>query len=141
MYFAGSRGNSYRSSYRRKSSGRSYGSYHRYGRSVEDHELFKTTNDLFAQADLQDLDDCAKMFICELNAKDKSKLSDMEIIMKDTFGVNGEGKLDVTQITAKFDFAAVTGQMAGLSQCKKFYGRCQIPYDQMKTLLDSTFYK
>ena len=52
--FAGSRGNSYRSSYRRKSSGRSYGSYHRYGRSVEDHELFETTNDLFAQAELQD---------------------------------------------------------------------------------------
>ena len=36
IHFAGSRGNSYRSSYRRKSSGRSYGSYHRYGRSVEE---------------------------------------------------------------------------------------------------------
>ena len=61
----------------------------------------------------------------------------MEALMKSTFGA--DAYLDVTKVTARFDFAALTGKMVGLNQCKLFYGRCKIPYADMKNLLEIQF--
>ena len=103
----------------------------------KDFQAIKTANDLFVQADHQDLDDCAKMFICELNTRDESKLGNIESVLKNTFGANANGNLDVTKITAKFDFAAITGKLAGVNQCKIFYSRCHVPYQDMRDILET----
>ena len=94
------------------------------------------------KADLEDFDDCAKMFICQLNAKNDSTLGPVEKMMKKSFGTgSGQstiyGGLDVNRVSARFDLAALTGKMVGVNQCKLFYGRCKIPYSQMKHLLNT----
>ena len=91
------------------------------------------------KADLEDFDDCAKMFICQLNAKNDSTLGPVEKMMKKSFstGSNNYGGLDVNRVSARFDLAALTGKMVGLNQCKLFYGRCKIPYIQMKNMLNT----
>ena len=79
------------------------------------------------------------MFICQLNAKNDSSLGPVEKMMKKSFGGSSQQStiygLDVNRVSARFDLAALTGKMVGLNQCKLFYGRCKIPYSQMKNLL------
>ena len=85
------------------------------------------------KADLEDFDDCAKMFICQLNAKNDSTMGPVEKMMKKSFSAGSTtnyGRLDVNRVSARFDLAALTGKMVGLKQCKLFYGRCKIPYLQ-----------
>ena len=102
--------------------------------------IFKIFSSLYiVKADLDDFDDCAKMFICQLNAKNDSTLGPVEKMMKKSFsaGSTNYGGLDVNRISARFDLAALTGKMVGLNQCKLFYGRCKIPYLQMKNMLNT----
>ena len=92
------------------------------------------------KADLEDFDDCAKMFICQLNAKNDSTMGPVEKMMKKSFSAGSTtnyGRLDVNRVSARFDLAALTGKMVGLKQCKLFYGRCKIPYLQMKNMLNT----
>ena len=114
----------------------------RYGRSVQDdqtqdfqfHEKRRISDDLILNANVQDLDDCAKKFICELNAKDETILDDFELSMKSAFGVDKRGNLDVKSISARFDFAASVGQNAGNYQCKILFRRCTHSYKVLKGL-------
>ena len=77
------------------------------------------------------------MFICQLNAKNDSTLGPVEKMMKKSFGQSSIYGLDVNRVSARFDMAALTGKMVGMNQCKLFYGRCKIPYSQMKNLLNT----
>ena len=122
---------------------RSYYQRKRYGRSVQDvqsqdlqfHEKRRIFDDLILKANVQDLDDCAKKFICELNAKDETILDDFELSMKSAFGVDKRGNLDVKSISARFDFAASVGQIGGDSQqCKILFRRCTHSYEVSKGL-------
>ena len=103
--------------------------------------IFKIFSSLYiVKADLDDFDDCAKMFICQLNAKNDSTLGPVEKMMKKSFSIGSTtnyGGLDVNRVSARFDLAALTGKMVGLNQCKLFYGRCKIPYLQMKNMLNT----
>ena len=86
------------------------------------------------KTNVQDLDDCAKKFICELNAKDETILDDFELSMKSAFGVNKRGNLDANSISARFNFAASVGQNGGNSQCKILFRRCTYSYEVIKDL-------
>ena len=96
----------------------------------------KLSDDFVIEADIKDTDDCAKLLICQLNTKDEAKLDDMEKLIKNLFGTNEYGVLDVTKTTIRFDLAAVTGRLAGLEQCKTIYGRCSIPYNDMMKIME-----
>ena len=113
----------------------------RYGRSVEDENEIqnfeKIDENLIAKADFQDMDDCAKMFVCEVNAiQDESMLDDVETMIRSVFGGPTETEIDVTKATARFDLAAKVGRVAGSEQCKIFYGRCNTPYDELKSIME-----
>ena len=86
---------------------------------------------LFLLSKFQDVDDCAKMFICQLGTKPEDNLDDIEQNIKNMFGTNEDGALDVTKSSVLFDLAATVGRDAGLEQCKTLYARCQMPYDEM----------
>ena len=45
----------------------------------------------------QDLDDCAKMFICQLSTKPQDNLDDIEQNISGIFGTNEQGTLDATK--------------------------------------------
>ena len=118
----------------------------RYGRSVvEDENEIQNNFDikideniLIAKADFQDLDDCAKMFVCEVNAiQDESVLDDVETMIKSAFGGPLETEIDVTKATARFDLSAKVGRVAGSEQCKIFYGRCNASYDELKSIMEN----
>ena len=121
---------------------RNYYQRKRYGRSVQDdqsqdfqfREKRRISDDLILKANVQDLDDCAKKFICELSAKDETILDDFELSMKSAFGVDKRGNLDVKSISARFDFAASVGQNGGNSQCKILFRRCTHSYKVLKGL-------
>jgi hypothetical protein len=79
----------------------------------------------------QDVDDCAKMFICQLGTKPEDNLDDIEQNISSIFGTNEQGALDATKPSVLFDLAATVGRDAGFEQCKTLYARCQMPYDEM----------
>ena len=118
----------------------------RYGRSVvEDENEIQNNFDikideniLIAKADFQDLDDCAKIFVCEVNAiQDESVLDDVETMIKSAFGGPLETEIDVTKVTARFDLSAKVGRVAGSEHCKIFYGRCNASYDELKSIMEN----
>ena len=105
----------------------------RYGRSVEDLQdgsVLELADDMIIQADLKDVDDCAKMLVCQVNTR-KENMDEMESLILNIFGLNQDGALDVTKPSAQFDFAALAGQKGGLKQCQTLYGRCQMSYEQL----------
>lgn len=125
----------YRGGYRRRG-GYGHGYRHRYGRSIEDSEE-DLSNDLIVEAELQDTDDCAKMLICQLNAKtNEEPLDTTETLIKSMFGTDPNGGLDVTKSSVVFDLAATIGQHAGMKQCTLLYGRCDVPYKQLLNILE-----
>ena len=104
-----------------------YGGYRRrgrYGRSVAEDQP------TLLQASLVDSDDCAKMFVCQLNTIPAEKLSGFEREVYEDYGKNGT--IDVTSEGVEFDLAALTGRLAGKDQCARLYGRCSgLSYDKM----------
>ena len=86
-------------------------------------------SDILLLSKFQDVDDCAKMFICQLGTKPEDNLDDIEQIINNMFGTNED--LDVTKSSVLFDLAATVGRDAGLEQCKTLYAKCQMPYDKM----------
>merc|ERR1711935_444234 len=114
------------------------GGYSRWRREIKGDvgELRWPKDDLIIQAEFQDFDDCAKMFVCQLNAKPEDSLNDVEKIINDLFGTNENGALDFSKPSALFDFAATVGRDAGLEQCKTLYARCQMPYQEMMKFMN-----
>ena len=98
----------------------------RYGRSVAEKEDKPT----LLQASLVDSDDCAKMFVCQLNTIPAERLSGFERAVYEDYGRNGT--IDVASEGVEFDLAALTGRLAGREQCQRLYGRCSgLSYDKM----------
>ena len=85
--------------------------------------------------EFQDIDDCAKMFLCQLGAKPEESLNYVEKDINDMFGTNQNGTLDVLKPSVLFDLAATFGRDAGLEQCQTLYARCQIPYEDMMNIM------
>ena len=108
----------------------------RFGRSIED--LDQDSLDMLIQADLKDVDDCAKMLVCHVNTKSNDNLAEMEYesLIQNTFGLDQNGELDVLKPSARFDLAAVAGQKGGLKQCEIFYGRCQLSYTDLLKIME-----
>ena len=92
--------------------------------------------DELIQAYVDDVQDCNKMFVCELNTKDDAKLGNVELQMKNAFGLDANNNLDLTKETVGYDLAASVGKVAGLDRCKIFYGRCNVSYNEMKDFLE-----
>lgn len=91
----------------------------------------ETLAEVFLEASRKDQYDCAKLLICELNAKSIEELKDDEITISRTFGQ--EDAIDVTAPGVEFDLAGLMGRMAGSQQCKSVYSRCALkPQDIMK---------
>ena len=107
---------------------RGYGGYRRrgrYGRAVAEED-----QPTLLQASLVDSDDCAKMFVCQLNTIPAEKMSEFEREVYADYGKNGT--IDVTSEGVEFDLAALTGRLAGKEQCERLYGRCSgLSYDKM----------
>merc|ERR1712113_839669 len=80
----------------------------------------ETLEDIFLEASKKDQYDCAKMLVCELNAK--SILEEDERIIAQTFGQMGA--IDVTASSVEFDLSALIGRMVGSQRCKTMYSRC-----------------
>ena len=115
-YSHGNRGY-YRKSYYRR--------YHK--RSVQD------LDQEIAQAEIEDTDDCAQMFICSVNTKTAEKLDQTEQIIRNMFG---NENLDLSKTSVRFDLAALVGKEVGIEQCQKLYGRCQMKYEDMRGVLE-----
>lgn len=111
-----------------------------YKRSVNENEKkpleYHIPKELIFAADFQDVDDCAKKLICELNAKNDSALDGIEVLIKSLFGYEKSGQLDVTKPSARFDFAAIVGLKSGFEQCKTLFSRCDSSYDAMKNIIE-----
>ena len=91
---------------------------------------------IILSADFQDTNDCAKKFICELNAKDVTKLDSIEMVTRTLFGYDNSGRFDVTKPSAHFDFAAIVGRKAGFNQCETIFARCDVPYEDLKMMIE-----
>ena len=145
--------NGYRRSYytrgynRGYSRGSYYNNHHYHKRSIDEvnengleeattKSTYQIPDQLILSADFQDINDCAKKFICELNAQDETKLDSVEMLTRSLFGYNDAGRLDVTKPSAHFDFAAIVGREAGLDQCKTIFARCDAPYEELKMMIE-----
>merc|ERR1711950_39363 len=80
----------------------------------------ETLEEIFLEASKKDQYDCAKMLICELNAK--PILEEDERIIAQTFGQMDA--IDVTASSVEFDLSALIGRMVGSQRCKTIYSRC-----------------
>jgi hypothetical protein len=115
----------------RRSYGGGYG--RRWGRSAEEDADLSAA---IVQASVADVDDCAKSFVCQLNAKPAVGLDALEVDVRAAFG-NG-GYIDVTKSSAEFDLAALMGRLAGEQQCSTIYARCRTPYSSMLKTMEQT---
>ena len=115
------------------SNGGGYSRRGRYGRSVGEEQPS------LLQASLVDKDDCAKMFVCQLNAVPFEKMSEFEREVYADYGKNGT--IDVSSEGVEFDLAALTGRLAGKEQCERLYGRCAgTSYEKMLQIAQSSSY-
>ena len=111
--------------------------FRRYHRSVEDTDALEAeVTNLVLDAEIADVQDCAKMFICQLNTFDPNGLDSIEAFIQNMFGLDDQGILDLSKLSVRFDLAAVVGRRIGLGQCQNLYKNCQIPYDQLKTIVE-----
>ena len=124
-----------------------YNNHHYHKRSIDEVDengleeattkpTYQIPDQLILSADFQDSNDCAKKFICELNAQEETKLDSVETLTRSLFGYNDSGRLDVTKPSAHFDFAAVVGREAGFDQCKTIFARCDAPYEELKMMIE-----
>jgi len=96
---------------------------HRHGREAGDF------NAVLLEENKRDVDDCAKLLVCHLNAKPLNKLDQDEFSIATTFGQ--ADVIDVTQATVLYDVAAHIGRMAGEKQCRTVYPRCVAEVDNI----------
>jgi len=83
-----------------------------------------TLEEVFLEASRKDQYDCAKLLICELNAKSAEELKEDELTISRSFG-----QMDAVDVTApgvEFDLAGLIGRMVGSQRCKTIYSRCTL---------------
>lgn len=111
---------------RRLASGGSRGGRGGHGRHGRDAADFNT---VLVEENKRDVDDCAKLLICRLNATPVSKLDEDEIAIASAFGQSDV--IDVTQPSVLYDVAAHIGRSAGAKQCRTVYPRCLAEVDNI----------
>ena len=99
----------------------------RRGRSITDEQEFEN---IFLEASILDTDDCAKSFVCQLNAKPLEELSEFEEVMRNMYAP--KNVIDVTKDTVELDLASMIGRKAGEERCQTIYQNCQLGYETMK---------
>jgi len=137
---------------RGRSHGRSYG-HRRYGRSIDgSDESSIQLEQIMLQASLEDNDDCAKAFVCYVNAK-PTRTTPVEEFVFDYFGTatkeqamlkalmpkeaaQGLTVVDALSPTVQFDLAAQIGKMGGSQQCKLIYAQCPLPYSELISVIE-----
>jgi hypothetical protein len=128
---------------------RSYGRS-RWGRSIEDDNSLQIEQ-VMLQASIQDNDDCAKAFVCQVNAK-PIRSTAMEQFVFDYFGGNakdtamlralmpgsaqGMTVIDALSPTVQFELAAQVGRLGGVEQCQKIYAQCTMQYTELLGALE-----
>jgi len=99
-----------------------------------------TLEEVFLEASRKDQYDCAKLLICELNAKSAEELKEDELTISRSFG-----QMDAVDVTApgvEFDLAGLIGRMVGSQRCKTIYSRCTLtPQAIMKDIRKVAFAK
>merc|ERR1719219_2178085 len=99
-----------------------------------------TLGEVFLEASRKDQYDCAKLLICELNAKSAEELKEDELTISRSFG-----QMDAVDVTApgvEFDLAGLIGRMVGSQRCKTIYSRCTLtPQAIMKGIRKVAFAK
>merc|ERR1712021_65816 len=83
-----------------------------------------TLAEVFLEASRKDQYDCAKLLICELNAKSAEELKEDELTISRSFGQMDA--IDVTAPGVEFDLAGLMGRMVGSQRCKSVYSRCAL---------------
>jgi hypothetical protein len=86
-------------------------------------------NTVLLEQNKLDVDDCAKLLVCHLNAKPLNKLDEDEFAIATTFGQ--ADVIDVTLPSVLYDVAAHIGRMAGEKQCRTVYPRCVSEVDSI----------
>lgn len=105
-------------------------------RSLENNDLESMSlEEVFLETSTHDADDCAKMLICQLNAKPAQELQSDEYVIASTFGA--VPSLDVRAPSVEFDVAAHMGRIAGDEQCKIIYTRCKVSSEQIMDTIRS----
>merc|ERR1712021_244372 len=84
----------------------------------------ETLEEIFLEASRKDQYDCAKLLICELNAKSAEELKEDELTISRSFGQMDA--IDVTAPGVEFDLAGLMGRMVGSQRCKSVYSRCAL---------------
>jgi len=99
-----------------------------------------TLSEVFLEASRKDQYDCAKLLICELNAKSAEELKEDELTISRSFG-----QMDAVDVTApgvEFDLAGLIGRMVGSQRCKTIYSRCTLtPQAIMESIRKVAFAK
>lgn len=99
-------------------------------RSLEDNNLESMSlEEVFLETSTHDEDDCAKMLVCQLNAKPPHMLKPDEYAIASSFGA--VPSIDVRAPSVEFDVAAHMGRIAGDAQCKTIYARCKVTTETM----------
>jgi hypothetical protein len=80
--------------------------------------------EIFLEASRKDQYDCAKLLVCELNAKPAQEMMEDEMIIGSAFGQMEA--IDVTAPSVEFDLASLVGRMVGSQRCKTLYSRCAV---------------
>ena len=137
---------------RGRSYGRSYG-HRRWGRSIEaSDESSIQLEQIMLQASLEDNDDCAKAFVCYVNAK-PTRVTPVEEFVFEYFGAatkeqamlkalmpkesaQGLTVVDALSPTVQFDLASQIGKMGGSQQCQKIYAQCPLPYSELLSVIE-----
>jgi len=109
-----------------------FGGHHRFGREASDF------NTVLTEENKRDVDDCAKLLVCHLNAKPLNKLDEDEFAIATTFGQ--ADVIDVTQPSILYDVAAHIGRKAGEKQCRTVYPRCVSEVDHIMKEIKKAVY-
>merc|ERR1712018_47550 len=110
------------------------------GRALKGKRSAENLGEIFLEASRKDQYDCAKLLICELNAKPVQELEEDEMIIGSAFGQMDA--IDVTVPSVEFDLAALIGRMVGSPRCKTIYSRCTLtPQTIMEGIRKAAFAK
>jgi hypothetical protein len=100
-----------------------------HGHGKREAEAAGDFNAVLLEQNQKDVDECAKLLVCALNAKPLNKLDEDEFAIATTFGQ--ADVIDVTLPTILYDVAAHVGRMAGDKQCRTVYPRCNAEVDSI----------
>ncbi|TRY68520.1 hypothetical protein TCAL_14210 [Tigriopus californicus] len=112
---------------------RGFGRSLRSGRSVGDNKV----SSIFLKASINDVDDCAKNFVCQLAAKSDESMDGFETT---AFAIYGHAtSIDVSRSDVEFQLASNVGRLAGIQQCQTIYARCPMSYGQLLQTMEGAF--